>query len=184
MGRTTQVLVVHLPHALILLPPKNKTQLGGHPFDNIRCDTTPLIEVLILLTVSLNRSSLNMGHALVIPLKSRPDLKNMIKFRKWKICKRSILGLTVNLMVLNQILINLNNKHHISLIQTNFPYLGVDTSQVCQHLTLLVGVFGPDEKGSVATTVLYVFFVDQKPLKVDWSLVIWTKGPSKMNRAM
>jgi hypothetical protein len=53
MGRTTQVLVVHLPHTLILLPPKNKTQLGSHPYDNIRCDTTPLSWVA---------SSLSCGH--------------------------------------------------------------------------------------------------------------------------
>jgi hypothetical protein len=44
-----------------------------------------------------------MGHAFVIPLKSRLDLKNMIKFRKLKICKMSILCLTINLMVLNLI---------------------------------------------------------------------------------
>ena len=67
---------------------------------------------------------------------------------------------------MNLNLINPSCKDHIVLCQTNLPNTSIDALKVRGLVYFLVGVVGPIEEGSLATTMLHVSFMDKEPVNV------------------
>jgi hypothetical protein len=68
--------------------------------------------------------------------------------------------------MVNLILIDLNNKHHVGSIQANLSNPCIDALEVPVHAYLLVQVVGHKKKQCFFTTVLHVPFIDQELVKI------------------
>ena len=135
--------------------------------------SSQLSKVLVLTSVHLEESSLDLSHPLMIAKKLHPDLlsrrevRHLIKLRRSKAREKSITSLASGLVSVNLLLTDTDYKNNVSRILTNFPNPRAYALKMSRYTNLLVWVVHAIKVRQLAGTSHHVAIADHGPIKVE-----------------